>query len=255
MLLLQNRFKIIKLYIAGLFFLISVLNPGQVWAAPFGQGAYGEGKYNVGEQPTSTSNPGNSDTSGSNNSKSDSTTNSNSCTNTAPTGTPNLFQIDRKGSTAMLYVAPGGNPYNSFFVSYGENGKTDQYAEYFNYTNSTGAMTHEIHELNPNVTYTFKVQPMNGCRAGEWSNTLSINKKNGKYYKYGPTQLGIALKSTASKIKNLTKSVKVGPEQPKATTSPESVPASTTGKEKPLASPVPQQNNAGFFGWFKGLFK
>lgn len=233
---------------------LMVVSP--VLAAPYGAGTYGGGKYSVGDVPTatpSTSNSGNSGSSGG-------TSNSNSfgpteCSAQKPGGTPEVFQIDRNGSVATLHVTPGGDPYNSFFVSYGVGGSTGQYAEYFNYEKATGVMLHEVRDLDPNTTYSFRVQPMNGCMAGEWSNTLAAGAKNGKYFKYGATQLTTRGKSVAATVRNLvapkkaTESTNSG-----TTTQPSTAPAAPTKADQPTPAPEPE-TSGGVWGWVKGLFK
>src|SRR5690606_26547755 len=93
------------------------------------------------------------------------------CTNQRPNGSPDLFQIDRNGSSAKVYVTAASNPYNRFFISYGVGGNTDQYAVAFDYSNASGVMDYTIQNLDPSTTYSFRVQAMNGCMPGEWSNT------------------------------------------------------------------------------------
>lgn len=177
------------------------------------------------------------------------------CTDQKPGGTPELFQIDRNGSAATLHVTPGGDPYNSFFVSYGVGGNTGQYAEYFSYEKATGAMTHEIRDLDPKITYSFRVQPMNGCMAGEWSNTLAVGAKNGKYFKYGATQLGVRTKSVAARVRNSV-SPKKGPTRSTDTTTTQPANVHTTPTMSAQPTPAAQPDNSGgLWGWVKGFFR
>lgn len=210
---------------------------------------------------------GSSTSSGSNGNSSNSSSSSGpkECTGQKPGGTPEVFQIDRNGSVATLHVTPGGDPYNSFFVSYGVGGNTGQYAEYFQYQKATGVMLHEVRDLDPNTTYSFRVQPMNGCMSGEWSNTLAAGAKNGKYFKYGATQLGVRTKSVAATVRNLVapKKATTGTTDTTATestnsgtttTQPSTAPAATTKVTQPTPAPEPT-NSGGIWGWVKGLFK
>ncbi len=243
-----------------------------VLAAPYGESNYGDGEYNVGFVPTPSPTPTTApSSSGSNSSGSSSSSSSSSssgpkeCTGQKPGGTPELFQIDRNGSVATLHVTPGGDPYNSFFVSYGIGGETGQYAEYFNYEHATGVMIHEVRDLDPKMVYSFRVQPMNGCVAGDWSNTLAAGTKSGKYFKYGMTQLGVRTKSVAASLRNLVapKKATTGTTDTKAiessnsgttTTRPSTAPAAPTKAAQPTPSPEPQQSG-GIINWFKGLFR
>lgn len=59
-----------------------------------------------------------------------------------------------------------------------------------------------LKDLDPHTTYSFIVQPMNGCVAGEWSNTLAVGKKNGKYFKYGATQMIVPARALAAIARN-----------------------------------------------------
>ena len=190
---------------------------------------------------------------------------STACTSQKPSGVPEIFQIDRNGSTATLHVTPSSDPYNSFFVSYGRGSETAQYAEQFSYENTTGVMTHEIRNLDPRTAYSFRVQPMNGCMAGEWSNTLAAGVKNGKYFKYGVTQLGVRTKSVAASVRNLVRAKKVttgttdtstseSTGSRKTTTQPSTAPAAPTKAAQPAPTPK-TENSGGIWGWVKGLFR
>lgn len=177
------------------------------------------------------------------------------CAVSSPQGISEVFQVDRNGSVATLYVTPGGDPYNSFLISYGVGGNTGQYAEYFSYEKATGVMLHEVRDLDPNSTYSFRVQPMNGCMAGEWSNTLTAGIKNGKYFKYGATQVFVRTKSVVAAVKNLValKNETESTNSSSTTTQPSATPApATTTQPSPIEEPA---NSGGIWGWVKKLFQ
>ncbi len=116
--------------------------------------------------PTPTSTPTNS------NSTSSSPSSPSSCTNTAPNGASNLFQIATSPSTATLYFTPV-TPGTGYVISYGINSNANQYSTSFNYSDTSGAIPYTINSLNPNTTYYFKVQALNGCMPGNWSQTVT----------------------------------------------------------------------------------
>lgn len=97
-----------------------------------------------------------------------------SCTAQAPTSAPNLFQIDVTNTTATLYFSPPGDPYNSFYISFGNGTNSEGYSAQFSTGHSTGVIYYTVRELSPSTVYTFKVRGGNGCKPGPWSNTLTV---------------------------------------------------------------------------------
>lgn len=102
------------------------------------------------------------------------------CQGQKPTGVPELFQIDVKGTTANLYFAPGGNPYSSFTINYGEGTTANLYSYTFDVQPSGGALSLPINFLKPNTLYTFQVRANNDCVPGDWSNLLSAKAGSAK---------------------------------------------------------------------------
>ena len=183
-------------------FLLS--QPTLAFASNFGEGTFNSGKYSVSEESTTTSsNPIVNFVQRVTGSNSSSGNHSSECSQPQPGSTPEVYQIDRTGSDVTLYVTPGGDPYDSFFLSYGVSGVTEQYAVLFGYANAEGALKYEVHELSLDTSYSFKVQAMNGCASGGWSNTMAVGKADGTYTKYGTTQLVVKSKSVGSSVKKV----------------------------------------------------
>lgn len=164
------------------FFILLFAFSINVYAANYGDGAYGCGNYGEG---------GCSGSSSSNNSSSSNTSGggstSSSCGNQAPSSPPNLFQINAKNTSAILYFSPAGQPYSNYFISYGNGIFDEGYGVSFDKSNSNGSIIYTVSALKPNTTYSFKVRAGNGCAAGGWSNTLRIkttasSKSTVKYY-------------------------------------------------------------------------
>lgn len=113
---------------------------------------------------TSTSNSGGSSTS--------------VCSDFAPTNNPDLFQIDRAGSRAVLYFTPVNDHLSYYYIAYGLSPGDERYGVSFSAGLSSGVVNFTINDLNPNTTYYFKVRGGNGCAPGGWSNNKESNSKN-----------------------------------------------------------------------------
>lgn len=111
-------------------------------------------------------------------SSSSSSTSTPVCQDFVPTESPNLFQIDRAGSTAVLHFTPVGGSISYYYVAYGLSPGSEQYGVSFPASSSTGAMSFTINDLNPNTTYYFKIRAGYGCSPGGWSNNKESNSKN-----------------------------------------------------------------------------
>lgn len=131
--------------------------PFSALAAPYGEGEYGEGIYNIGQTPTPrplspAMAPG--------------------CSAQKPLSAPDLFQIDAKSQSLVLYFSPAIGPQDRYAILYGTAENTDLWGYEF-LSKSTGVISVEIGSLQRNSRYFFKVRAGNGCMPGDWSNTLS----------------------------------------------------------------------------------
>ncbi len=120
-------------------------------------------------------------------SSSSSSTNSISCPDTAPTNSPNLFQIDRTGSKAVLYFTPVSGNVSYYYIAYGLSPGDERYGVSFPASHSTGVVNFTINNLDPNTTYYFKVRGGYGCAPGGWSNNKESNSKNPRLPNTGST--------------------------------------------------------------------
>jgi len=155
------------------------------------------------------------------------------CSGQRPGNAPQLFQIDREGGTAHLYITPASNPYNRYIVSYGAGGNTEQYSTSFEYRDAKGVITYAINHLDPKTTYSFKVQAANSCVTGDWSNTLVVSQLKGarqSFYRSGLTQM--YLKTKASIVKATS---------PKPTAKTQVDPAKKTDDTQPTVAPTAVQ--------------
>lgn len=111
---------------------------------------------------------------------SNSTTGSSStvCTDFAPTNSPDLFQIDRAGSKAVLYFTPANDYLSYYYVAYGLSPGDERFGVTFSSGLTSGVVTYTVNDLNPNTTYYFKVRGGNGCAPGPWSNNRESNSKS-----------------------------------------------------------------------------
>ncbi len=95
------------------------------------------------------------------------------CSQSQPTGTPNLYQLNPTTNSVTLYFTPVGNA-DSYYIRYGYDASESQFATSFSESDQNGAVSYTVNDLQPNLTYYFSVRGGNGCATGNWSNTASI---------------------------------------------------------------------------------
>lgn len=167
--------------VLGLSFPGQTQATGRYIAVNYGSGIYGGGAYNTG-QPTPT--PANAVQAVSNTVSNAASSvrlaiSSWTCTAQAPRSAPDLFEIDIKGTQAIIYFAPAARPYTNYYVSFGDGLESEGYGAGFQLSQTTGALKYDVYYLKPNMNYTFKVRAGNDCKAGPWSSTMTI-KTGGK---------------------------------------------------------------------------
>lgn len=113
------------------------------------------------------------------------------CGRFKPVGTPDLFQIDRNGSTAKLHFTPVAGNVRTYSVVFGFEDGDERFGGISIpvMNENDGVQSLEIHDLDPKATYSFKVVPVNGCATGEWSNWLAAKPSVGRltlFYRYMP---------------------------------------------------------------------
>lgn len=98
-----------------------------------------------------------------------------SCGEPAPLTAPNLFQAIRNGTTVTLWYTPVNTNTTGYAILYGYSPGDDRFGVAFNQGYSSGALSFEIGSLEPANKYSFKIQAINVCAGGPWSNYLSVD--------------------------------------------------------------------------------
>lgn len=180
-----------SLVLSLLISLFALMMPFGVLAAPYGEGNYGGGTYNVGEAvpsptPAATATPSpvpassptpepssDSNKPGSPSGSSGSSSSPGSCSAEKPSSVPDLFQINAHPDSVTLYFAPVSGNRDRYFVSYSTSENAEEHGhELMN--SGDGVIAVEISYLQRFTTYYFKVRAGNGCQPGEWSNILAV---------------------------------------------------------------------------------
>ncbi|MBI4137000.1 LysM peptidoglycan-binding domain-containing protein, partial [Candidatus Roizmanbacteria bacterium] len=130
---------------------------------------------NIDNDPAETSS---STTSTSNNNQPSAT----SCTDSAPAGTPDLFQISTTSTTATVYFTPLTDT-NTYYISYSTKDSAEEHGVQVT-LGSDGVQNYTINALQPRTKYYFKVRGQKGCMPGNWSDiksaiTTNINSQQG----------------------------------------------------------------------------
>lgn len=159
-----------------LFSVATLLMPLHVLAANYGECGYGDGDYNEGcspSSPTSTPSPVQNNNSGSSGSTGSSgSPASGECTADKPTSAPDLFQINAKPDSLILYFSPVITNRDRYFISYSTRESAEEHGYEF-VDSSNGVVSVDIGYLQKSTVYYFKVRAGNSCQPGEWSNVLA----------------------------------------------------------------------------------
>lgn len=92
------------------------------------------------------------------------------CSDIAPSGAPDLFQIDVGKDRARLYFAPVTGV-DEYFISYGTNTNAEEHGVQTQLA-SDGVQKYDVFHLVPNTEYYFKIRGQSGCMPGNWSNIM-----------------------------------------------------------------------------------
>lgn len=95
------------------------------------------------------------------------------CSDLAPERAADLFQIDAYSTSVTLQVNPSQRM-NVAVVEYGLGDSTEQFGTRVVIGSNNGVQPLEIHALQPNTDYSFRVLAVNGCQPGDWSQTLKV---------------------------------------------------------------------------------
>lgn len=176
-----------------------------------------------------------------------------SCSEKAPVGFPDLFQINTTGSEATLFLAPLSSGVDKYQVMYGTQPGVDQYGATFDQGPSEGVVSFTIGHLNPNTLYYFRVSAGKSCAFGNWSNEMEVRTNSRgsvsvvKYYKGG---IMTAVKKPSSPTST---SVSPTPTN-EAPAQPSPAPQAESQQVEQPTQPAQSNQNQGFWGWVKSLF-
>ncbi len=199
------------------------------------------------EEDSASPSPTPSSSSNSNSSSSSDSSSSNStgsCTNFAPQGVPDLFEIDARNKSATVFFAPVLTA-SDYFIRYGQNTSTDQYGTSISPVNNQGVQSFTINELKPNTVYSFQIRGGRGCATGEWSRVLTIRTTSStvqlqKFYTYSIVGQKVLSNSNIKKLPLKTSSLKTAAPTPAPIIAPE-LPSQTT---QPRAMNAPKPSTA-----------
>lgn len=201
-------------------------------------GLFGEGVTSP--PPTSSS--------GSSSSKSSGASKAEGCSAQFPGTRPELFRVDRNGSTATLWITPGGNPYTGFTIWYGLGEGTEDYADRFDHRNAEGMVVWTINELDPGATYSFRVQAHNDCAYSDSSEVITSRGGTNVTFAGGAVQ-NLVRQVTGAAAPLTPPTDESSGDNQQATV--ESQPSESGGDG---GSSSESGQSQGFWGWLKGLF-
>ena len=152
-------------------------------------GGYSSHTFTITQYVAPTPTPAPSSSSNSSSSSRSSSPSAPGCSDKAPAGTPDLFQIDRTGKQAKLFFTPVNDSVQSYNIIFGHYDGDERFGgiSMQAQNENKGVQSITIDHLDPKASYSFKVISTNGCATGEWSNWLSTGKLQGKtsiFYRY-----------------------------------------------------------------------
>lgn len=98
-----------------------------------------------------------------------------SCDMPAPPKAPNIFNAIRNGTNVTLWYTPVNTNTTGYAVVYGFAPNHDLFAMSFLQGYSSGNLSVELGGLEPTQSYSFKMQAINDCAGGPWSNYLTVD--------------------------------------------------------------------------------
>ncbi len=90
---------------------------------------------------------------------------------------PSIYQIDRNKDKATLYINPVDDA-SSYTIMYGFSSGDERFSTSFDYGATTGAITYTVNGLEEGKTYYYKIQAVNACSRGPFSDWVSDSKAN-----------------------------------------------------------------------------
>lgn len=98
------------------------------------------------------------------------------CTD-VPTGTPNIFQIDSTKDSAVLHFVPATGTITHYNLVYGYDVGDERFGATIALGTSTGALTYTLNSLTGGSKYAFRLQAINDCGSGQWSDWKTTTTK------------------------------------------------------------------------------
>ena len=114
------------------------------------------------------------------------------CHDQSPLNTPDLFKIITAKGTAKLIFIPANDIISGYSVIYGFKKGDERFGANFNsINNNQGEQNFVVGNLNPKLTYYFKIAAVNGCTSGPWSTWVPAKaNRNQTINKYRRVKLG-----------------------------------------------------------------
>jgi len=188
----------------------------------------------------------NSESSNTNSTPSTSTPTAPTCADTAPSSSPDLFQIVTTQDQATLYFAPAGNPVDKYYIAYGTDANQLEYGAEYNQGYSSGVLSYTVSSLVPKTTYYFQVRGGHGCMPGDWSKVLiaqtTSGTQTGTYYPDSITTNASSL-ALVKVRKNASPSSILSP-----TDAPTPTPESSHTNQEPTSESTPKTQHC-FLWW------
>jgi len=98
------------------------------------------------------------------------------CDASLPIGQADLFQIDRRADKATLYFTPVRDNTDRYHVMFGYSEGDERFsgiALQVSSEQNNGVLALDVTNLDPRLTYSFKVAPVHDCAVGTWSAWLT----------------------------------------------------------------------------------
>lgn len=94
------------------------------------------------------------------------------CSDFAPAGVPEIFQIDVSNDSAKIYFTPILGV-NTYYISFSDQNTNAEQHGVISELGSIGVQNFTISSLKKDTKYFFKVRGQNGCMPGDWSNVTT----------------------------------------------------------------------------------
>jgi hypothetical protein len=107
------------------------------------------------------------------------------CNDMSSVDNPDLFEMKTNKGSVKLFYTPTSKA-TSYAILYGFKKGDERFGVFTQTINGNkGIQSADIYQLNPKLTYYFKVAAINGCATGKWSEWVSVKpSKKGIVYKY-----------------------------------------------------------------------